>query len=340
MHRYVPLAALLVFACGDESTPAGAEASSGAERAPSGPTPLPAPYEATLTMQLRAPLSAIAAQIDAQLPERESKGMEPLTREGQSPAIEASYDIWRDPVALRFDGGVLHVDVPLRYAARFNARVKSPFGGWLKLAKDEPWGTKKDPQRVTLRVHTKVRVNKGWELKVRSSIDPPEHGAPPGGKLCTGGSFKLCVPKDSVAPEVRRRIDGEIVPRMQQALDEVDRSLQAAVALRSRVEQAWQTLAQPRQVGSNAASEPRDRWAVMEPRQAALELRADGDAIVVDAAVFARVSHHDGQPQPAAAIPLPNKSKLADLPGERRPLPPELAPPELALWLRLLSQSQ
>jgi hypothetical protein len=149
--------------------------------------------------------------------------------------------------------------------------------------------------------------------------------------MCTDGSFKLCVPKASVAPQVRRRIDAEIMPRMQHALDEADRRLQDAAALRSRLEQVWQALAQPRSVDDH------DRWAVIEPRQAALGLRAEGDAIVVEPAVSARVSYYDGKPPPVAPPPLPDKSPLSALPGKRMQLPAELAPPQLRLLLKLLS---
>jgi hypothetical protein len=130
---------------------------------------------------------------------------------------------------------------------------------------------------------------------------------------------------------VRQRLDAEILPRMKQALGEADRSLQGAVALRARLEQAWQALAQPRRLGDG------DRWVVFEPRQVGLALRQDGDALVVEPAVFARVSYHDGQPQAPATVPFPDRSPLAELPGERVPLPAELIPPELQPWLKLLS---
>jgi hypothetical protein len=331
---------LLALGCGGESEPTSAQATSGAERGPgpsgadsppSKPQPLPAPFEATFSLPVRLPLRAIAAQLDAQLPEHEARGLGPLTAPGKSPALEASYDIWRDPVTLRYARGVLEIDVPLRYAARFNARVKSPFGGWLTVAKNEPWGTRDDPQRVTLRVHTKVKVSKQWELRLRSKVEPPAHGAPPDGKLCTGGSFKLCVSKASIAPEVRRRLDAEIIPRMQQALDEVDQRLPALVALRSRIEQGWQLLSEPRPWDDHG------RWVLVEPRQAALTLRAGGDAISVEPAVFARVSYHEAKPQPAST-PLPDKTKLSELPGEHMPLPAELVPEQLRLLLTLLGE--
>lgn len=345
MGRVVRVIALLVLGCGSGSEPAPAAASSGAEQGqaasgaqppppspqpPAPPPPLPEPFEATLTTQVRIPLPVIAALVDAQLPQHEAKGMEPLTREGKSPALEASYDIWRDPVALRFEGKTLQVDVPVRYAARFNARVKSPFGGWLKVAKDEPWGTERDPQSLRLRVRTKVKVTAQWELQLRSKVEPPEHGPPPGGKLCTGGAFKLCVAKDSIAPEVRKRIDAEIVPRMEKALEEADRQLEAAAALRTRLEQAWRALSKPQQFDNHG------RWVVIEPRMAALELRAEGDAIVVEPAVFARVSYHEGKPKrPSSA--LPDKVRMSELPGERMQLPAELAPKKLRQLLDQLS---
>lgn len=335
MCRVVLVIALLASGCGDGRAPASGEASSGAEQGHAGskPPPLPAPFEATFTAQVRVSLRGIAALVDAQLPTHEAQGLQQLTREGKSPALEASYDIWRDPVTLRYARGALRSDVPVRYAARFNARVKSPFGGWLTVAKNEPWGTEAAPQRVTLRVHTEVEVTEHWELRLSSRVDPPEHGPAPDGDMCTGGSFKLCIPKASVAPEVHRRIDAEIMPRMQQALADADRRLQEMVALRSRLEQAWQALAQPRRFDDY------DRWAVIEPRQAALGWRADGDAIIIEPYVSARVSYYEAKPPAVVAPPLPDKSLLSALPGKRMPLPAELTPPQLQLLLKLLSAS-
>jgi hypothetical protein len=325
------LIALLALGCGGESKSERAEGSSGAEHTSGKPGPLPAPYEAAFTVQLRVPLSEIAREIDAQLPEHEAQDLGLVTREGKSPAIEASYEVWRDPVKLQFADGVLQVEVPVRYAARFNARVKSPFGGkWLTVARDEPWGTAGDPQRMSLRVHTQVDVSPSWELGLSSSVDAPEHGPPPEGNICTGGAFKLCIAKSSFASEVSRRIDGEIVPRIQKALDGADRRLQDQIALRSRVEQAWQALSQPHPIDDH------DRWAIVEPRQAALDLRPDGDAIIVEAVIFARASYYESKPPAPAATPLPDKVRRGKLPGRRTPLPNELAPPQLQLWLKLL----
>lgn len=329
--RRLALVALLLLGCGGESKSDRPEASSGAERSSSKPGPLPKPLEAALTVQLRVPLSVIAREIDAQLPEHEAKDLGLVTREGKSPEITARYEVWRDPVKLHYADGALQIDVPVRYAARFDARVKNPFGGkWLTVARDEPWGSAEDPQRMGLRVHTQVDVSPSWELALSSKVDAPEHGPPPAGNICTGGGFKLCIAKSSFASEVSRRIDGEIVPRIQNALEDADRHLQDQIALRSRVEQAWQALSRPH------PSDDHGRWTIVEPRQAALDLSPDGDAIRVEAAVFARVSYYESEPPAPAPSPLPDKVRRGRLPGKRMPLPIDLAPPALQLWLKLM----
>src|SRR5689334_1001632 len=174
LSRRLAFCIVLAYGCGGGSKSEHAEASGGGEHTSAKPGPLPKPYEAAFTVQLRVPLSEVAREIDAQLPEHEAQDLGLVTREGKSPAIEAKYEVWRDPVKLHFADGVLQVDVPVRYAARFDARVKSPFGGkWLTVARDEPWGTADDPQRMGLRVHTQVDVSPSWELGLTSSIDEP-----------------------------------------------------------------------------------------------------------------------------------------------------------------------
>jgi hypothetical protein len=253
--------------------------------------------------------------VNAQLADHETHPTALLTQPNASPAIEASYEIWRDPVTVQFDsnGSDLHVEVPLRYAAKFSARLKNPFGGkWLKIAQDADWGTADEPQRVTLRVHTHVEITPNWELQLHTEVEPPEHGAPPAGNLCTGGAFRLCISADSLAPEVRRRIDAEIVPRIKAELENLDRQIESKVNLRVRAEQIWQQVTQPRALGEY------DRFSVIEPQQAALELQADGDEIVMTPAVAGRVTFHQGRPPGADAPPLPDRVPLAALPSEHK----------------------
>lgn len=310
-------------ACGGQAVePAAAAQSSGAETSAQPtppPPPLPAAFEGTLTQPIHIPVSLVQASIQAQLPDHESQPRTLLTRENSSPAVEAEFEVWRDEVSVHADGDSLVIEVPLRYASKFNARIKNPFGGkWIKVAEDADWGTADDPQHMTLRVRAHVEVTPQWELHLSTEVEPPEHGAPPSGQLCTGGMFKLCITKDSFASEVRKRLDAELVPRIQSKLDEIERQIEDKVQLRARAEHVWQQLTQPRPLGQ-------DQFSVLEPRQAALELHGAGEELVIEPAIFGRVTYHQGKPDAAAASALPDKQALNDLPGERREEPGLLA---------------
>jgi hypothetical protein len=290
-------------------TAASETQSSGAE---SGPPPLPAAREASFVQSVHVPLQLLATSIEAQIPEHETQERKLLTRPNASPAIEASFEVWRDAVSVRFEGDALHVDVPLRYAVKFDAKVKNPFGGkWIKVAKDEDWGTESDPQRVTLRVTTHVEISPQWELQLSTQIEPPEHGAAPGGELCTSGIFKLCITKDSFAPEVRRRIDAEIVPRVQRELEQLDRKIEQTADLRARAERLWNGLTQPRPLGVH------NQYTAIMPQRAALQLQPGDAELVVNAAVHGTLTYFQGAPAAQAAPPLADKVPFEELPGER-----------------------
>ena len=308
-------------ACGAQPTePAAAAQTSGAEtHIEPAPPPLPASFEGTLTQPIHIPVSLVQASIQAQLPDHESQPRTLLTRENASPAIEAEFEVWRDEVSVHADGDSLIVEVPLRYAAKFTARLKNPFGGkWIKVAEDADWGSPDDPQHMTLRVRTHLEVTPQWELHLSTEVEPPEHGAPPNGQLCTGGMFKLCITKDSFAGEVRQRLDAELVPRIQSKLDELDRQIEQKVQLRARAERVWNQLTEPRPLGH-------DKFSVLEPRQAALELHGAGEEIVVVPAIAGKVTYHQGKPEAASAPPLPDNQPIEALPGEHREEPGLLA---------------
>jgi hypothetical protein len=261
------------------------------------------------------PLGLLSTSIEAQIPEHETQPRKLLTRPNASPAIEASFEVWRDAVAVRFEGDTLYVEVPLRYAVKFDAKVKNPFGGkWLKVAKDEDWGTENEPQRVTLRIQTRIEITPQWELHLSMQVEPPEHGPPPDGKLCTSGLFKLCITKDSFEPEVRQRLDAEIVPRVRTELEKLDRKIEETVELRARSERTWRGLSQPRALGTH------DQYSVIMPQLAALDLQPGDAELVVQAAIRGTQTFYQGAPGAQVAReapPLADKVSFESLPGER-----------------------
>ena len=308
----VACACLLSFACGGGAADPVAPSSASSTGAESGPPPLPAAREATFVQSIHVPLALLQSSLQAQIPEHENQPRKLLTRPNASPAIEASIDVWRDDVKVRFKGDTLFVDVPLRYAAKFDAKIKNPFGGkWFKVAKDEDWGSERDPQRVTLHVRTRVEITPQWELQLSTEMDRPEHGPPPDGKLCTSGAFKLCITKDSFTSEVRRRLEAEVVPRVRSELEKLDRKIEQTVDLRARVERTWRGLSEPRSLGSH------DQFSVIMPRLAALHLQPGDAELVVDAAVHGKLTYYQGKPPAVEAPPLADKVSIDALPGER-----------------------
>jgi|GEM_PF-4781502 len=312
MSRAILAACLLSVACGasvaEPVAPARSSTTSGAE---SGHPPLPAARDATFVQSIHVPLALLASSIQAQIPEHESQPRKLLTRPNASPAIEASIEVWRDDVQVRFEGDTLLVDVPLRYAARFDAKMKNPFGGkWLKVAKNEDWGSERDPQRVTLHVRTRIEITPQWQLHLATDIDQPEHGPAPDGKLCTAGAFKLCITKDSFTSEVRRRLEGEVVPRVRSELEKLDRKIEQTVDLRARVERTWRGLTEPRSLSH-------DQYSTIMPRLAALNLQPGDAELVVDAAVHGKVTYFQGKPPSVEAPPLADKVSFDALPSER-----------------------
>lgn len=301
-----------VAACGGGAAEPRAPAPAHTTGAESSPPPLPAAREATFVQSIHVPLALLAASIQAQIPEHESQPRKLLTRPKASPALEASIEVWRDDVQVRFEGDTLFIEVPLRYAAKFDAKVKNPFGGkWFTVARDEDWGSERDPQRVILRTRTRIEISPQWELHLSTEVDPPDHGPPPAGKLCTSGVFRLCITKDSFAPEVRRRLDAEVVPRVRNELEKLDRKIEQTVDLRARAERSWRGVTEPRALGSH------EQYSVITPRLAALQLQPGDAELVVDAAVHGKVTYYQGKPAPIEAPPLADRVAIDALPGER-----------------------
>lgn len=326
--RAILLCALLSSHCGGgEPSEPSAETSVGAETRAEPPPPLPAPVEGTFKLPVRLPHTLIADLVNGELPQHQADGFQQVTPPGRSPDLQAAYDIWRDPVRVSFSDSTLHLEVPLRYAARFNARVKNPFGGkWMTVARNEAWGTPEHPLRVTVRLHSRITISPDWQLTLATKVDPPEHGPPPSGKICTGGAFKLCVTKASVAPQVQRQIDAEVRNRIGKAAADFDRTAPSKLALRQRVQRIYRRLVEPK------ATE-HGRFMTLAPRQAALSLRAEPGAVVVEPAVFAQLAYHDQRPRFSAPA-LPLRSAISALPDEPLTLPDAFLPAELQLLLQ------
>lgn len=211
--------------------------------------PLPSATTSRVAIALEIKLDAVRERIEAALPVHQDQDWTLVTREGASPRIELRSAVERDAVALSWKDGRLRTEVPLRYWAAVRGAVKSPLpwqkNSWFDLARDQSWGTRKEPQRTTLIVNTEVTLDERGELHVQSAIEPIDPGPAPGGSFCVDAGIQLCVDKASFEGEVKSAFKQRIEPTLQAGVVEVDRQLERSADLSGRLARAWAQLQCP-----------------------------------------------------------------------------------------------
>lgn len=275
----------------------------------------------TFAVAIRVPLSLIREEIEKRVPTHYARGWELVTRPGASQSIETRVSVWRDAVGLRVEGDVVHVELPLRYAAEIRGSAKTPFGNSIALAKGQTWGTEAHPQSLTLRGSARVSVSDAWELGIAITFDDPRHGDPPSGSICSAGSVQICVPKETIAPAVRKKFDAEIRKRLAKLDALVVTKARKAAALPSRVKTLWGLLGCPVPLDpavkfdctSRKAVKTSTSWLLLDPLAADLALRSSGDALIVEPRVTVRVERAEGVEPPRREVrPLPARGKLPE----------------------------
>lgn len=283
------------------------------------PAPAPDPALRTIALPLRVPLSLARAEIEKRVPARYARGWEPVTKPDANPSVDVRVTVWRDAIGLRVEGDVVHVELPLRYAADIRGKAKTPFGKSVSLADGQTWGTEAEPQRLTLRGRARVDVSAEWELGVKLELDAPEHGRAPSGSICTAGSFQLCVSKETIAPVVREKIDNEIRSRFAKLDETLQELVRDEAKLPKRMKKLWGMLGCPIPLdpgvkfdcGKGKAPKQETRWLVLDPVAADVAYRGDGDALVVEARLTARIEESVGAP--------PARRELGPLPARGAP---------------------
>jgi len=230
--------------------------------------------DSRLGATLSISVDAVRALIDRELPRKLEQDWQRVTRKGASPEVEARYVVRRDDIAVSIDGRKLRVELPVRYHADLRGRVRVPFvKKWLPLSGDLDWGTGKHPQRVTVAATVELDVAPDYALRLDAKALPLVHGKPPGGKACVKAGISLCVSKKGLAPEVRKRIDGVVKPRLDRALSALKKQLRAAIDTRRQVRALWATAGCPWSLtagvpvcdGESAAKH--DLWLRFEPKR-------------------------------------------------------------------------
>lgn len=270
------------------------------------PPPAPQPEVSTIVLPIRASLAALSEQVDALLPKEERRGWTQVTDEGDSPRAEVKATIWRDPVQVSFDDQTFHVSVPLRFAANVRAWVKNPVNSsdWISIAKNESWGTRQEPQRLTATFSAKLDVDGKWRVTSDLRMGELEHGPAPSGSICKKVVIDICVKRESIAPRVNRGIDDYVRPRIEKALAKLEGRVDDVFRLKKRAGEVWTALQKPRAVKLPGAKEP--AWVVVEPSAVALgRPELDGSDVRIDLAVQGRVQLVGGKPPAAGKRELP-----------------------------------
>lgn len=278
------------------------------------PAPEPAqPERSTIVLPIRIALSALEKEIDALVPKTDKRDWHQVTKGSASPKAELTYELWREPIELALDGQTFKIQVPVRYAATIRADAKNPLTRkWFSLTKGETWGTRSEPQRITAHFEAKLRVTDDWRIQSDLKLVKLEHGAAPSGDICKNVGVTVCMPKSSIAGEVREAIDAKLEPKLRSALEKVDAKIEGAFDLKKRAATIWKAMQVPHALPGTS-----DRaWLVLRPSAAAVSQPGkDGGDVRIDVALEGRLSVESGEKPKVAPAPLPDVSKVDGAPG-------------------------
>jgi hypothetical protein len=274
------------------------------------------PERSHIVVPIKVSLEALSQQIDALVPKEDKKDWTPITKKGESPKAEVKVQIWRGDVKVEFSDHTFHITVPVRYAANIRAQVKNPLksSDWIWIAKDETWGTKDEPQRLTAKFDAKLDVDDDWHIKSDLRVDELKHGDPPSGKICKNAGIEICVARSELAPEVNDRIDEYLRPKLKKALEKVDAKVEKAFNLQARAQSLWNQLQTPQALQVPGAKEP--AWLVVQPAAVGLDRpELEGDDVAVALSIDGRIAVQGGAKPKVKTVPLPKLSDVKDPAG-------------------------
>lgn len=276
--------------------------------------PAPQPEHSRIVVPVKVELAALVKQIDALVPTSDRKDWKRITEGNDSPRADLKYELWRDPIEVELDGHTFRITVPVRYAATVRAWVKNPLSSkqWISIAKNESWGTRADPQRLTAIFEATPNIDEDWHVKGGLRLVKLAHGEVPTGKICKRVVIDICVQKSSIADEVREGIDEKLGPMLKKALGKVDARIEKALALKKRATAVWGTLQKAQALPSTDDT----AWLVVEPSAVGVDRPVeDGRSVRVDLSIEGRVSVQAGAKPKLTERPLPKLSKVEGKPG-------------------------
>lgn len=273
-----------------------------------------------IAVPVRAPFEKLVERVDSLLPKTQSQDYQRVTKEGGSTVLDVKYKAWRDPIEAKFKGRTLTVTVPVRYAANIRGKVKNPFGSdYFPLVDGQTWGTSGSPQRLRVTVSLELDVNDDWKLTSRSKLEGIEHGPVPKGNFCAKVGIDVCTPKANLAGEVRKHIEGYLVPKIEKELAQADRELEKTLDLRGHAAALWAALQKPlplQKAGdkscptapSSSCKEP--AWLVLTPTSLGLsELSLEDGDLGVDVGIEGKLTTVTGKKPQVKVKALPKPAK-------------------------------
>lgn len=290
------------------------------------PRPDPAPGQTQIVVPVRVDFAEAVERVDAMIQKTMTQDWTTVSAKGAAVKIDVRYKVWRDPLKASFSNGTLKVEARVRYAADVRASARNPVGGGtMWITRGTTWGTASDPQVLTAKLHAKFSVQDDYSVKADVGLDDIDHGPAPTGKICVGKLVKVCMNKEQAAPQVRKNIEAQVIPRIEKALGDADKQIEKTLRLKKQAETLWSLLQQPQAIQkpgqSNCPSEvgslcSTPAWLVARPTSIGVEgPRMDGKDLRVDIGVGGKLSVALGERPAVRPAPLPKLQRTTADPG-------------------------
>ncbi|PCC74012.1 protein of unknown function [Nannocystis exedens] len=300
---------------------------------PPAPRPAPRPEEppppsvregTQMVVPLRVDFDESVKKVDSLIQKTITQDWQVVSDPKSATKIEVRYTVWRDPIKAKFDDGRLDVTASVRYAA--DVRASTKIGKrviWI--TKGETWGTKAEPQKVAAKFHADFKIEDDFRVTADAKLDDIDFGPAPSGQVCVKALAKVCISKETVAPMVNKNLQKQLVPKIQQALDQADAQFEKQLNLKKQAQTLWTALQQPQslqQLGQGRCpteagaicSTP--AWLVAKPTSIGVsQPRMDGKDLRVDLGLAGQLVVQLGDKPAVKPTPLPKLEPVTDGPG-------------------------
>jgi len=250
--------ALCIAGCGD---PAGDPAGD-AQAPPEMPgTPPPDPGESVIVIPMEVNLAAMAAQMEADLPET-------LAESGYADEPKnVRYRVDRDAIDVTMHGPELTLAIPLRFDAKARASSSSVLKGISAGCR----------AAATPSFTSHLSVDDGWGLQSTTRAEP----------------LAWSEPCRVMGMDLTDQLNEALTPKLEELAARVDVSIAEKVDLRASVEQAWRGLQEPIEVDAGM-------WLELRPQRLALAPLDGRDRLLrTELAVVVRPRVVPGKPAPS-----------------------------------------